>query len=73
MEKSVKNYVLVIIPVKLTVHISEKTCFRSRQNITTGQISCLAFQLFSELAFLVDIASHQFYFSKLQDMDSSSI
>ena len=28
MEKSLKNYVLVIIPVKLKVHISEKSCFR---------------------------------------------
>ena len=28
--------------------ISEKTCFRLRQKISTGQLSCLAFQLFIE-------------------------
>ena len=73
MEKSVKTYVLVIMPVKLTVHIPEKSCFRSRQKVFTGQHSCLAFKLFSEWAFLVDIAIDQFFFFKRQNMDSSSI
>ena len=28
-----------------STHISEKSCFRLKQKISTGQLSCLAFQL----------------------------
>ena len=56
-----------------STHTSQKSYFRLRQKISTGQLSCRAFQLSSEGAFLVDIPIDQFCFFKLQDMDSSSI
>ena len=55
------------------VNISEKLSFSFKTKISTGQLSCQAFQLSSEGAFLVDIPVDQFYFFKLRDVDSSSI
>ena len=52
-----------------SVNNSKKSCFRLRQNISTGQLSCLAFQLPIEWAILVDIPVDQFYYFMLQDMD----
>ena len=47
--------------------------FHLGQKISTGQLSCRAFQPSSEGAFLVDIPVDLFRFFKHQDMDSSSI
>ena len=71
--KNLKNYVLVIMLVKLTVRISEKPCFRFRQKVSRGQLSCLVFQLSIEWAFLVDNPIDQLYFFELRDIGSSSI
>ena len=43
-----------------STHISQKSCFHIKTNISTGQISCLAFQLFIEWVFLADIPVDQF-------------
>ena len=60
-------------------HASEADCthfweiwFSFKTKISTGQLSCLAFQLSIEWAFLVDIPIDQFYFLKRRDIDSSS-
>ena len=55
-----------------SANISEKSSFSLKTKVSTGQLSCRAFQLSSEGAFLVDIPVDQFYSLKLQDMDSSS-
>ena len=55
-----------------SVCVSQKSYSRNKTKISTGQLSCRAFQPSSEGAFLVDIPVDLFLFFKLQDMDSSS-
>ena len=54
-----------------STHVSEKSCFRSRQEIH-GPTFMSSFQLSIECEFLVDFPIDQFYFFKLRDIHSSS-
>ena len=60
------------MPVKLTVHIFLSKYVFVQDKKTTGQLSCLVFQLSVERTFMPDFPIDQFCFFNHRDIDSSS-